>query len=125
MTDERISDPHRSTWERYVACWRAAEEDDKRAIMADCLDDDCVYTDPLTVARGTDALLAYMLDFHRQIPGGHFVTTYFLAHHDRSVARWEMRAGDGSLLGDGMSYAEYRTDGRLTAMTGFFATPGG
>jgi len=66
-----------------------------REIYASCLAPDCVYTDPLTKAKGWDELAAYMTAFHDQIPGGHFVTQQFFAHHQRSVARWTMAGRDG------------------------------
>ena len=77
----------------------------------------------LKAASGNPEAYEKWLDFHRQIPGGHFVTEQFIAHHGRSIARWRMVAGDGTTLGDGMSYGEYDGDGRLLTMTGFFEPP--
>ncbi len=72
---------------------------------------------------GWDALVAYMLDFHKQIPGGHFVTSYFLAHNKQSIAKWEMRNGEDAVMGEGISYGKYNEAGKLISMTGFFETP--
>ena len=105
--------------------WKVGAETEKRSLLGRSVSPRCVYTDPLTQAKGHDELVAYMLQFHRQIPGGHFVTEYFLAHHDRGIAKWTMRAADGSVLGDGISYGEYDAEGRLVAMTGFFEPPAG
>jgi len=113
----------RAVWERYVESWKVTSVAEKRRIYETCLAPSCVYTDPLTVATGWDELSNYMLDFHRQVPGAHFVTEYFLAHHERSIARWRMVRGDGRSLGEGTSYGEYDRDGKLLAMTGFFETP--
>jgi len=110
------------TWEHYVSSWKAATPEAARAAFARSLDPRCVYTDPLTQARGWDELAAAMQQFHAQVPGGHFVTTYFLAHHGKSIARWNMVGGDGAILGDGISYGEYSDAGMLVAMTGFFET---
>jgi hypothetical protein len=112
----------RQTWERYVSAWKATEAGDKRALFDGCLSPLCVYRDPQTERRGWDDVLAYMLEFHRQVPGGHFVTDQFVAHHGRSMARWTMRDAAGRILGEGTSYGEYDEDGRLLAMTGFFET---
>lgn len=114
----------RAVWERYVGSWKVTSPAEKRRIYASCLAPACVYTDPLTQARGWDELDQYMASFHQQIPGGHFVTEQFFAHHGRSVARWKMVNGDGLPLGEGISYAEYDEQQRLVAMTGFFETPG-
>jgi hypothetical protein len=97
----------------------------RRAIYETCLAPNCAYTDPLVQANGWDELLAYMLDFHRQLPGAHFVTEQFIEHHQRSIARWKMMNVDAIAIGDGVSYAEYDLQGRLVAMTGFFEAPKG
>lgn len=115
----------RSTWETYAASWKVESSADKRALFEQCLDPACEYNDPLTTTKGWNALLDYMLDFHRQIPGGHFVTNYFLAHHNQSIARWEMRDAHDAVLGEGISYGKYNDRGKLIAMTGFFETPPG
>lgn len=113
---------HRETWECYTAGWRAPTREEKLAACRECLDENCVYTDPLVVARGIEELVSYMVQFHEQVPGGHFVVTAFQEHHDRSIVHWELRSGSETKLGDGISYGEYGPDGRLRAMTGFFAT---
>ena len=114
----------KAVWERYVGSWKTASVAEKRRIYETCLAPGCVYTDPLTQARGWDELTQYMASFQQQIPGGHFVTQEFLSHHGRSVARWQMLSGDGAPLGEGISYAEYDEQQRLVSMTGFFETPG-
>src|SRR4051812_32753598 len=96
----------RDVWERYVATWKAASVAEKREIFPTCLAPACVYTDPLTQAKGWDELVSYMLGFHEQLPGGYFVTEQFLSHGRRSVARWKMRNGAGASVGEGISYAE-------------------
>lgn len=109
-------------WETYASAWKAETAEEKKARFVEALAPECVYTDPLHQAHGWDELTAYMLDFHQQVPGGHFVTRWFSAHHGRSVARWDMVAGDGTVLGEGISYGTYGNDGKLTAMTGFWDT---
>ena len=122
--EDPMNDEHRKTWETYVASWKAASIAEKRGLFERCLVRECVYTDPLTRAAGWDELLAYMVEFHRQVPGGHFVTEQFIAHHGKSMAKWTMRNGQSVVMGEGVSYAEYDEAFRLTAMTGFFETPG-
>lgn len=114
---------HQKTWEIYVASWKAETAAEKRNLYEKCLSPNCQYNDPLTVTKGWNDLEAYMLDFHQQIPGGNFVTTYFLAHSDKSIARWKMRNADNQTLGEGISYGEYDSDGKLTSLTGFFESP--
>jgi len=114
---------HQETWEIYVASWKAETAIEKRDLYEKCLSPGCDYNDPLTMTKSWDELETYMLDFHQQIPGGHFITTYFLAHSNKSIARWEMCNADNQMLGDGISYGEYNSDGKLTSLTGFFEPP--
>ena len=119
-----MNDELKTVWERYVRSWKIDSVAKKREVFATCLARDCVYTDPLTQARGWDELLAYMVGFQEQLPGGHFVTEQFFGHHGRSVAKWKMMNGAGAPIGEGISYAEYDAQQRLVTMTGFFEAPG-
>lgn len=114
---------HQDQWEIYTAAWKVNTEVEKRALFEKCLTTDCVYRDPMMVVEGRDALASYMLELHKMIPGGHFVTRQFKSHNDRSIAEWNMCAGDGSIVGVGISYGEYNVEGQLTSMTGFFDPP--
>ena len=105
-----------------MASWKVQSVQEKRALFERCLARECTYTDPLQVAQGWDALLAYMSEFQQQVPGGHFVTEYFATHHDKSIAKWKMLSADAVQIGEGTSYGEYDANGRLVAMTGFFET---
>jgi hypothetical protein len=115
-----MTDAKRTIWETYASAWKAAAADDKLAALRASVEPACVYRDPLTTAAGHGPLVDTMLGFHQQMPGAHFVTTYFLAHHDRSMARWNMVDGAGQVVGDGVSFGEYSDRGLLVAMTGFF-----
>ncbi|MEK8033803.1 nuclear transport factor 2 family protein [Ideonella sp. DXS29W] len=112
-------------WETYASAWKAEGAEAKRAALTRSVEGGAVYRDPLAECEGHEALIAYMLDFHQQVPGGHFETTYFLAHHGRSVAKWNMRDGQGRKIGDGVSFGEYAASGQLVAMTGFFDVAAG
>lgn len=117
-----MNEDYRDTWERYAEAWKAPDRQGKLDALEASTDRKCVYRDPLASTEGHAALTEYMLQFHQQVPGGHFETTYFLAHHERSIARWNMRSGDGTVIGVGISYGEYGPSGKLVAMTGFFET---
>lgn len=114
---------YKLTWETYVSTWNTEDDAEKRAVFEKALDTECEYNDPLVTTKGWDELEKYMSDFHQQIPGGHFVTTYFLAHHNKSIAKWEMRNGENIILGNGISYGEYNKNGLLISITGFFEQP--
>jgi len=119
-----MNNDYQKIWETYGSAWKAESANDKRILFEECLDVGCEYNDPLMKTKGWDELLAYMLDFHKQIPGGHFVTNYFLAHNSQSIAKWEMKNGENIVVGEGISYGKYNENGKLVAITGFFETPG-
>ena len=114
---------YREIWETYAGAWRAGERADKLTALDRSVARCAVYRDPAVECRGHDDLVEYMLQFHQQVPGGRFETTYFLVHHARSIARWNMVSGAGEKIGEGLSYGEYDSDGMLVAMTGFFEIP--
>ena len=116
----RENTDHRAAWEAYASIWKLEGAAAKKAACARALDPDCIYRDPLMQCRGFDELVDYMVKFHQQVPGGHFVTTKFEVHHGRSLAHWNLVAGHGTVLDTGVSYGEYGADGRPTVMTGFF-----
>jgi hypothetical protein len=122
--DSDVNNAYQKTWEAYTSSWQAETSDEKRAIFKESLDADCEYTDPLIKTKGWDELITYMLSFHHQVPGGYFVTKYFLAHNNQSIAKWDMKNSEHQIIGEGISYGKYNERGKLIVMTGFFETPG-
>lgn len=122
-TSQETTLDYRSTWDTYTSSWKAKTREEKTSLLGDSVRDDAVYTDPLAQVASREALVAYMLEFHKQVPGGHFRTKSFQAHNNKSIAQWDMVAEDESVIGEGISYGEYDEQGRLTRMTGFFETP--
>ncbi|WP_035056322.1 nuclear transport factor 2 family protein [Andreprevotia chitinilytica] len=118
-----MNNDFKATWEKYTATWKMTNQADRLAVFSDVLAENAVYTDPLVQAKSWNELIAYMENFHQQIPGGHFVTTYFLAHHQKSIANWEMKTADNITIGTGTSYGEYNDQGKLISMNGFFENP--
>jgi hypothetical protein len=113
----------REIWETYASAWGAKDRAPKLAALGRSVAQHAIYCDPIAECRSHDELVTYMLEFHQQVPGGHFRTTFFQAHHGRSIAKWNMISGAGEMLSEGVSYGEYGIDGTLVAMTGFFEVP--
>lgn len=116
---------HSAMWETYASAWKVESKNEKLELFEQCLAPECIYRDPLTVADGFEELSNYMMEFHKMVPGGHFVTQNFKTHNNRSIAQWNMCAGDGTIVGDGISYGEYNDAGKIIAMSGFFELPTG
>ena len=119
------SNSHRDNWDAYTKSWSVADTSKRLQLFEQCLNADCVYTDPLMQTTGYEQLSGYMSELHKNVPGVAFVTTDFKGHHDRSLTHWNMVDAKGNVLSQGTSYAMYGTDGRLTQMTGFFESSGG
>lgn len=120
-----MSDQHKTSWETYTRSWKAATAEEKRDLLDQSMVENGVYRDPLMETHTREALVDYMLDFHKQIPGGHFVTKHYQRHHNVGLVEWEMRNGEDALVSTGTSFAEFDPTGKLISATGFFEVPGG
>ena len=118
-----VSDAHKNTWDTYTKSWSEQDTSKRLQLFEQCLNPDCVYTDPLAQATGYAQLSGYMSELQKNIPGVKFVTTDFKSHHDRSLTHWNMTDGKGNIFAQGASYGMYGDDGRLQQMTGFFEPP--
>jgi predicted oxidoreductase len=118
-----MSIDYQQNWEVYVAAWKASTVAEKKAKLAASAAPGCIYRDPLAVAEGHSAMTDYMMSFLQQVPGGHFVTTDFIAHHHRGMAKWNMVDGHGNIIGDGVSAMEFDAHGKIAQVSGFFKTP--
>src|SRR5258708_22587566 len=103
----------KETWEKYTSTWKMTSKADRLAIFSEVLADNAVYMDPLVEAKSWDELIDYMENFHQQVPGGHFVITCFLSHHQKSSANWEMKTRENVTIGTRISYCEYNDQGKL------------
>ena len=107
-------------WGRYAAIW-SLDADARTGELAVCLADDVTYCDPNGLIEGRTAFSAYMGGFQQSVPGGEFRIRAVLHHHGRTLAHWALHAPDGSAVQTGASFGLLSEDGRLLAITGFFA----
>lgn len=110
----------REVWDQYTRAWQLPDRAARLALLSESLAENAIYSDPLTQTHSWDDLIGYMESLQQQVPGAHFVVTHFLAHHQKSLASWEMRTGENITVGTGTSYGEYNAQGKLTSMNGFF-----
>jgi len=108
------------TWEIYIQSWKVTSEVEKRALFEQALAAENVYTDPMVQTTSWQALIEYMMDFNQQFQGCYFVLTDFMAHNNKSVARWNMVDVEERVLLEGISYGEYNAEGKLISETGFY-----
>ncbi len=115
--------PQQTQWNAYGRIWTLPTPEQRLQACDGVLSPDCVYTDSNVQAKSRQELMAYMTGFQAQMPGAAFVTTRFVELHDRAMAHWNMVAGDGTVVGTGVSFAVFNMDGELSSMTGFFDVP--
>lgn len=107
-------------WDTYQSAWADIGADERRALLARSVTDDCVYSDPTDFCEGVDALIGHIEGSQAKVPGARFRNDKLLDHHDQGLSEWTMFDGTGAVVATGTSYARFGQDGRLTQMTGFF-----
>lgn len=111
---------YRKTWDTYTKSWKSTKLSEKIEFFKQSLTPICTYTDPLASTQDWDSLVEYMEDFHKQVPGGYFETVDFMAHHNKSLVKWNMLNQTGNKIGDGYSFAKYDDEGLLVEIVGFY-----
>ncbi|GAA2866124.1 hypothetical protein Acy02nite_38840 [Actinoplanes cyaneus] len=109
-------------WHAYAAAWTAPAAE-RRTLLERHVSPEVAYRDPGIEVRGRDELAGYMHDFGQAMPGLRFAIVAVDAHHDRSLAHWEMRDPDDVAVQNGISHAAHDAEQRLTDITGFFPMP--
>lgn len=107
-------------WHAYAAAWTAPSEQ-RRALLERHVSPQVAYRDPGAEVRGHDELAGYMEAFGQGFPGHRFAIVAVDAHHDRSLAHWQLRDPDDVAVQTGISHAVHDAEHRLSDITGFFA----
>jgi len=106
-------------WRSYASCWSAPDAQ-RTELLPQLTSADVSYRDPMTEVRGREAFSAYMKQFQNGYPGHRFDVERVDAHHDRSLARWQLIDPSGQPVQRGVSSAVHDEEGRLRDVTGFF-----
>jgi hypothetical protein len=110
----------------YFAMWNEEDAARRRAAIAAAWAPDGEYVDPLFAAAGHEGLDALAAGVQAQFPGHRFRLVGAVdAHHDRARWDWELVGPDGAPAAAGVDFAVLAPDGRLRAVTGFFAASAG
>jgi hypothetical protein len=113
----------KDVWEAYQSSWNVTSVSEKLAQFEQAMDKNAIYQDPLAKTKNWDELVAYMIDFHQQVPDSKFTTTYFQAHNNQSIATWDMTLADGTVAIQGISHGIYNSVGKLVSMSAFYELP--
>jgi AcrR family transcriptional regulator len=93
--DQTTMTTHHDIWNAYATAWSAP-----RPHRDDLLDrnvgPEVTYRDPTAEVLGRGGLSDYMHAFQQVFPGYSFAIVAVDAHHDPSLARWQLRGPDGA-----------------------------
>jgi hypothetical protein len=106
----------------YIASWNEADDERRRALVAQAFTDDARYLDPLMSGEGVDGIAAMIGAAQAQFPGHRFeLVSGPDAHNDVVRFAWTLRGDNGPVAG-GVDFATVDSDGRLRNVTGFLET---
>lgn len=105
----------------YGAAWGEPDEGKRRALLEKAWADDGVYSDPMSLADGRDALVAHIGGFQSQF-AGHRIENASGAdeHHGWFRFSWRMVDPGGTTVMEGFDVGERADDGRIRRIVGFF-----
>lgn len=105
----------------YGAAWNEKDSAGRRRLLEASWAEAGVYSDPMNMSEGRDALDALIAGFHQGSPGASIaIASGVDEHHGFVRFQWRMEQADGSVTMEGFDVGELDADGRLRRITGFF-----
>lgn len=106
--------------ERYLKTWNETDPDVRRRAIDQLWAEDGVYTDPMAVAVGRDAIDAAIAAVQGEFAGLVFTRVGPVdAHHHLARFIWQLGREGGEALVVGFDVAVLNADGRIDAVHGF------
>jgi hypothetical protein len=106
--------------DRYLACWNAADAEERRRLLQQHWSDDCRYVDPLVDVPGRAGVDAAIAAVHEQFPGFVFTAVGPAdAHHDVARFQWGLGPAGAEPVVIGFDVVTTDADGRIRTVTGF------
>ena len=107
----------------YFAAWNEPDEVKRIKLLEQAWGENAVYTDPGAYVEGRAALAKHIGEFQAnpQFKGFQIVITSGAdIHHDKGRFTWKMINAEGATVMEGIDFAEFDKDGRLSQIVGFF-----
>ena len=105
----------------YCAAWNDPDADSRRELLSAVWAENATYTDPAVDLAGVDQLVAHITTVLARRPGARVLRTSAVdEHHGLARFAWRVVQADGSLLPEGIDFAEVTADGRIQRIVGFF-----
>ena len=117
---EQVASLERSI-DRYCAAWSESDPAERERLLRDVWADDATYTDPRSHTRGLEELVAHIGRVLAGRPGATVTrTTVVDSHHGLVRFGWRVIHADGTMLPEGIDFAEFSSEGKLMRVVGFF-----
>ena len=105
----------------YCAAWDEPSAERRKELLEPVWAQGATYTDPTVHTDDLAALVRHIAAVQARYPGSRLVMTSTLdAHHDVARFAWKKVLADGTSLPEGIDFATFAPDGKLTSVTGFF-----
>jgi hypothetical protein len=105
----------------YCQAWCEPDAGARRRLLARVWAEGATYTDPRVQLVGLDALVAHIGKVLADRPGSRVIRTSVVdVHHRLARFAWRVVQADGTMLPEGVDFAEVTGDGKLARIVGFF-----
>lgn len=105
----------------YCEAWSETDGAARARLLAEVWAADASYTDPRAHVTGTDELAAHIGRVLASRPGAKVIRTSAVdTHHGLARFAWRVVEADGTMLPEGIDFAETSAEGKLTRIVGFF-----
>ncbi len=105
----------------YDAAWNEPNATERRRLLERSFTEDGVLIEPRGRFEGRDAILERIASFSERFPGARVLLTSGVDEHHGFVRyAWTIVGADGSVLLEGIDFAELGSDGRLRRVIMFF-----
>ena len=105
----------------YFDMWRATDEGERAALVAEAFTPDGRHVDPMADVSGHEAMAAMLANVHAAYPGFRIERTSGIDQHGAQLRfAWQLTAADGNPVVAGLDAAELGPDGRLGRVASFW-----
>jgi SnoaL-like domain len=105
----------------YCQAWCEPDAASRKRLLEPVWAESATYTDPKTDLAGLDALVAHIGRVLADRPGSRVIRTSVVdSHHGLARFAWRVVQADGTMLPEGVDFAEVASDGKLARIAGFF-----
>jgi hypothetical protein len=107
--------------DRYCEAWNEPDSTKRKQILREIWAENATYTDPRADLSGLEQLVTHIGKILAGRPGAKIIRTSTVdSHHGLARFAWRVVQADGTLLPEGIDFAEVSSDGKLLRIVGFF-----